>query len=398
MELDIYLEEIVLNRFYRVEADIYLDRIRENIKRMKACVPPHVKMLAVIKADAYGHGAIEVSRALSDLVDFFAVACIDEAIELFDSGCKKPILILGYTDDTSYEELITYDVRPTVYQTDWCAKLSEKAVSLGKKVNIHIKIDTGMSRIGFPCNEEGVEEVLAISRMPGIEIEGIFTHYACADKADKTEAKLQYDRFLQFIEALEKAGLSIPIKHISNSAGIMEMDNKSFDMVRSGIVTYGLYPSEEMDKEQVQILPAMEWISRVIHVKDVKAGTGIGYGWSYVAPRDMKVATVSAGYADGYPRAQSNKGRVIIDGEYADIIGRVCMDQFMVDVTHIPDVKVKDKVILAGQDGDKLITMEEIAAPAESFNYELVCNVGRRVPRVYIRDGKIVSVLNYLLS
>lgn len=392
------LEEDKLSRFYRVEADIYLDRIRENIERMKACVSANTKMLAVIKADAYGHGAIEVSRALSDLVDFFAVACIDEAIELHEAGCQKPILILGYTDDSSFEELISYDVRPTVYQMDWCVKLSEKAMQLGKKVNIHIKVDTGMSRIGFPCDEKGLKDVLAISRMPGLAIEGIFTHYACADKADKTEANLQYERFCRFIEELEQEGLTIPIKHISNSAGIMEMDNQPFDMVRAGIVTYGLYPSEEIDKNKIEIFPAMEWISRVIHVKEVKAGTGIGYGWSYVAPRDMKIATVSAGYADGYPRAQSGKGRVIINGEYADIVGRVCMDQFMVDVTHIPDVKVKDKVILAGRDGNKMITVEEIAAPAESFNYELVCNVGRRVPRVYIRNGKIESVLNYLLS
>ncbi len=387
-----------MNRFYRVEADIYLDRIRENIKKMKACVPPQMKMLAVIKADAYGHGAIEVSRALDDLVDFYAVACIDEAMELRQAKCTKPLLILGYTDESANEELIEYDIRPTIYQVDQCRILSEKAQAMGKQAKIHIKIDTGMNRIGFLCDETGLQDVLAVSRMPGIMVEGIFTHYACADQADKTEANIQYNRFLWFIRQLEKEGVSIPVKHISNSAGIMEMDNTPFDMVRSGIVTYGLYPSEEIKQDRAVLVPAMEWISRVIHVKEVKAGCGIGYGWSYITPHDMKIATVSAGYADGYPRAQSNRGRVIIHGEYADIVGRVCMDQFMVDVTHIPDVRIRDKVILAGRDGDKVITIEEIAKPAESFNYELVCNVGRRVPRVYIRDGKQVAILNYLLS
>lgn len=387
-----------MNKFYRVEVDIDLDRIRRNIKRMKACVPEDMKMLAVIKADAYGHGAIEVSKALDDLADFFAIACIDEAVELRKAGCEKPLLILGYTNDTDYENLISYEVRPTIYELSQCEKLSKAAVRQKKKAYVHIKIDTGMSRIGFSCDEAGIQAVLAISRMPGIVLEGIFTHYAKADEADKTAAKLQLQRFRSFIARLEAEGVHIPIKHISNSAGIMEMDNQGFDMVRSGIVTYGLYPSEEVDQHTILLEPAMKWISRVIHVKDVKAGTGIGYGWSYIANTDCKIATVSAGYADGYPRAQSNRGRVIIHGEYAPIVGRICMDQFMVDVTHIKNVQVLDQVILVGEDGDKIISMEEVAAPAESFNYELVCNVGRRVPRVYIRDGKVIKVLNYLLS
>jgi alanine racemase len=380
----------------RIEADINLDNIRDNIKMMKACVPSDMKMLAVIKADAYGHGAIEVSKALDDLTDFYAIACIDEAMELRYAGCTKPLLILGYTDPADYRELIENDIRPAMYDVAQCQELSNQSLALGRRTRIHVKIDTGMSRIGFPCNDEGIENILKISGMPGIEIEGIFTHYAKADEYDKTAANIQLNCFRAIIEKLDKAGVHIPVKHISNSAGIMEMDNQNFDMVRSGIVTYGLYPSEEVDKHIAALKPAMEWLSKVIHVKEVEAGTGIGYGWSYTAPSKMKLATVSAGYADGYPRAQSNKGRVIIHGEYAPIVGRVCMDQFMVDVTHIPDVNVGDEVVLAGTRGDKQITIEEIAAPANSFNYELVCNVGRRVPRVYIRDGKKVSVLNYL--
>ena len=234
--------------------------------------------------------------------------------------------------------------------------------------------------------------------MPGIEIEGIFTHYAKADELDKTAANGQLEKFRWINSQLEALGIHIPVRHISNSAGIMEMDNSDFDMVRSGIVTYGLYPSDEVDKNIVALKPAMRLMSKVIFVKDVKAGTGIGYGWSYIADHDIKVATVSAGYADGYPRAQSNIGRVIIHGEYAPIIGRVCMDQFMVDVSHIDGVKVRDDVTLIGQDGDREVTVEEVAAPANSFNYELVCNISRRVPRTYIRDGRELGQVNYLLD
>lgn len=385
-----------MDKYRRIEADINLDNIRENIKQMKACVPEDMKMLAVIKADAYGHGAIEVSRALDDLTDFYAVACIDEAVELRNAGCKKPLLILGYTDASDYQELIELDIRPAMYEKEQCQILSDAAAAKGLKAKIHIKMDTGMGRIGFPCDAAGIQDIVAISKMPGIVIEGIFTHYSKADETDKTAANGQLKLFRQVIQELEANGVAIPVKHISNSAGIMEMDNTGFDMVRSGIVTYGLYPSEEVDKTIARLKPAMQLIARVIHVKEVKAGTGIGYGWTFVAPHDMKIATVSAGYADGYPRAQSNIGRVILHGQYAKITGRVCMDQFMIDVTDIPDVKTGDAVILFGRSGGKEITVEEVAAPANSFNYELVCNVGRRVPRVYIENGRKVREVNYL--
>ena len=285
-----------------------------------------------------------------------------------------------------------------MYETGDAQKLSELAVSMGTKAKIHIKVDTGMGRIGFSCDEAGVKNVEEISNMPGIEIEGIFTHYAKADELDKTAAKGQLEKFRWINRQLAGLGIHIPVRHISNSAGIMEMDNSDFDMVRSGIVTYGLYPSDEVDKNIVELRPAMRLMSKVIFVKDVKAGTGIGYGWSYIADHDIKVATVSAGYADGYPRAQSNTGRVIIHGEYAPIIGRVCMDQFMVDVSHIDGVQVRDDVILIGRDGDKEVTVEEVAEPANSFNYELVCNISRRVPRTYIRDDKELGQVNYLLD
>lgn len=384
--------------YNRVQAVINLDNIRHNISAMKSLVDKDKKMLAVIKADAYGHGAVEVAEALDDLADFYAVAFIDEALELRRAGIDKPILILGYTDPVDYELLLKYDVRPAMYETDDAQKLSDLAVSMGMKAKVHIKVDTGMGRIGFSCDDTGVEKIAEISNMPGIEVEGIFTHYAKADEIDKTAANGQLEKFRWINGQLVGLGIHIPVRHISNSAGIMEMDNSDFDMVRSGIVTYGLYPSEEVDKSIVELRPAMSLMSKVIFVKDVKAGTGIGYGWSYIADHDIRVATVSAGYADGYPRAQSNKGRVIIHGEYAPIIGRVCMDQFMVDVSHIDGVQVRDDVILIGRDGDKEVTVEEVAEPANSFNYELVCNISRRVPRTYIRDGKEFGQVNYLLD
>ena len=386
------------SNYNRVQAVINLDNIRHNISAMKSLVDKDKKMLAVIKADAYGHGAVEVAEALDDLVDFYAVAFIDEALELRRAGIDKPILILGYTDPVDYELLLKYDVRPAMYETDDAQKLSDLAVSMGIKAKVHIKVDTGMGRIGFSCDDTGVEKIAEISNMPGIEVEGIFTHYAKADEIDKTAANGQLEKFRWIIGQLVGLGIHIPVRHISNSAGIMEMDNSDFDMVRSGIVTYGLYPSEEVDKSIVELRPAMSLMSKVIFVKDVKAGTGIGYGWSYIADHDIRVATVSAGYADGYPRAQSNKGRVIIHGKYAPIIGRVCMDQFMVDVSHIDGVQVRDDVILIGRDGDKEVTVEEVAEPANSFNYELVCNISRRVPRTYIRDGKELVQVNYLLN
>lgn len=386
------------SNYNRVQAVINLDNIRHNISAMKSLVDKDKKMLAVIKADAYGHGAVEVAEALDDIVDFYAVAFIDEALELRRAGIDKPILILGYTDPVDYELLLKYDVRPAMYETDDAQKLSDLAVSMGIKAKVHIKVDTGMGRIGFSCDDTGVEKIAEISNMPGIEVEGIFTHYAKADEIDKTAANGQLEKFRWINGQLVGLGIHIPVRHISNSAGIMEMDNSDFDMVRSGIVTYGLYPSEEVDKSIVELRPAMSLMSKVIFVKDVKAGTGIGYGWSYIADHDIRVATVSAGYADGYPRAQSNKGRVIIHGEYAPIIGRVCMDQFMVDVSHIDGVQVRDDVILIGRDGDKEVTVEEVAEPANSFNYELVCNISRRVPRIYIRDGKELGQVNYLLD
>lgn len=382
--------------YNRIYARIDMDNLRYNISKMKSMVKPGMKILAVVKADAYGHGAVGVSARISDLADYFGVATIDEAVELRRAGITKPILIIGYTDSEDFGKLIEYDITQAVYDSKECEKLSQVALDAGAKVKVHLKVDTGMGRIGFSSDDAGVNEALKLKTMNGIQIEGIFTHYAKADEYDKEYSNLQKERFLKFIEAMEAGGITFDIKHIDNSAGTMELEDNEFDMVRLGIVTYGLYPSDEVDKS-VEIKPVMSLISHISHVKTVEQGTAISYGGTYVADGTRRIATVTVGYADGYPRAQSNLGRVIVRGSYAPIVGRVCMDQIMIDVTDIPDVAVKDEVILIGGTDDKYISVEEVAQYANSFNYELVCHIGRRVPHVYHEDGADTVCVNYLV-
>lgn len=381
--------------YHRIEARIDLTAIRKNIEAVQALNPPEQKTLLVIKADAYGHGAVTLAERLGDLADYFGVAEIDEAVELRRSGVTKPILILGYTDETEFEDLIHYDVTQAVFDVEKCRVLSRVAERMGKKARVHIKVDSGMHRIGFQADAAGLEQAEQLFSMEGLSVEGIFTHFARADEKDKTSAKEQYDAFSRFVRTLEQRGYDPGIRHMDNSAAAMELHSKGFDMMRLGIVIYGLYPSEEVDKSIV-ITPAMQLVSHITHVKTLPAGAGISYGHSFVTERKTRVATVSAGYADGYPRAQSNIGRVLIRGQYAPILGRVCMDQFMVDVTHIPEAEVGDTVVLFGTDGERSISVEEVAAPAVSFNYELICNVAHRVPRIYVENGDAIGEVNYL--
>ena len=390
--------------FRRVEADIDLDAIRYNIETVKALNPSDRKVCLVIKADAYGHGSVMLAKEFRDIADYYAVATIDEAVELRNAGIDTPILILGYTDESDYIYALKYDVTLAIYDVAEAKVLSDIAVKDGVKAKVHIKVDSGMSRIGFQCDDEGVAEAMAVYGLEGLDVEGIFTHYAKADYLDKSDAKTQYDRFSWFVSQMEGKGASYKIRHIDNSAGSMEIHSEGFDMMRLGIVIYGLYPSEEIDKSVV-LKPAMSLKSKVIHVKTLPAGRGIGYGWSFVTEKETRVATVSVGYADGYSRALSNVGRVLIHGQYAPILGRVCMDQIMVDVTDIDEgkfefekVKVGDEVVLFGRQGDNSISVEEIAEPANSFNYEAVCNISRRVERVYFKGGKEVAAKNFLID
>mgnify|MGYP001851225703 FL=1 len=373
-----------MSGYLRCYAEVSLKAIGHNIAQVKKRLRPGVKLLAVIKADAYGHGAVRVGKYLEDQVDYFAVATAEEAMELREQGIRLPVLVLGYISPEQYGEILDYDITQTVYSLEIAEKLSEASVKAGCRTKIHAALDTGMTRIGFHITEEEADRIAAISRLPGLELEGMFTHFSCADQKDKTYCGLQLEKFRRMERMLRARGVEIPVKHICNSAGIMEFDDYRFDMVRSGIVTYGLYPSEEVDKSRLPLIPALSWKSRVIHVQDVEPGLGVSYGATYTTEGPCtRIATVSAGYADGYPRALSNKGRVLIHGRYAPILGRVCMDQMMVDVSHIPDVKVEDTVTLIGREGDRRITMEEVADPACRFNYEMACGISKRVPRIY---------------
>ena len=386
-----------MSKYYRVRADINLDAIRNNISTMKNCIPEGKKLLAVIKANAYGHGAIQVARALDDMADYYGVAFVDEAVELRKAGVDKPILILGHTDESWFDTLIEYDITQTIYSIDQACILSEMAVKKNKRAKIHIKIDTGMNRIGFQCDKESVAMIAEITKLSGIDAEGIYTHYYLADASDKTYAHIQLSKYTEMLQWLEMEGVTFAIRHISNSAGIMEMPNDTYDMVRSGIATYGLYPSEEMDKKACVLYPAMELKTHITHVKMVKKGETIGYGASYTLPEDKMIATVEVGYADGYPRALSNQGRMLLHGQYVPIVGRVCMDQTMIDVSSLSDVKVGDEVVLVGCQGENNISVEELADMSASFNYEFVCDVNRRVPRIFYRDGVVVEEKNYLM-
>ncbi len=364
--------------YFRTFAEISLDAIEENLKQLKTKLNKDVLTLAIVKADAYGHGAVGVSKAIQDNVDYFGIAELMEAVELREAGVEKPILVLSYTSPYLYETLIKYELTQTIFNYDDAVELSKSAVKLNKIARVHIAVDTGMSRIGFFCNGDSVEVVKRINDLPNIYIEGIFSHYACADCEDRSITDKQLKIFKDFITALENRGIVIPIKHLSNSAGILTCDEQ-FDMVRMGIVLYGLYPDDFTKDGSITLKPAMKVVSHVIHVKEVPAGSGVSYGHTYHTKEKTRIATVCIGYADGYSRSLSNIGRVLINGKYAKVIGRVCMDQLMVDVTDLPDVTVGDEVTVLGADGENVITAEELASLTNTINYEIVCQFQKRV-------------------
>lgn len=373
-----------MNRYLRCYAEISLEAIGHNIREVKKRLPEGVKLLGVVKANAYGHGAVPVASYLENQVDYFATATIEEAVELRENGISAPILILGYVSPSQYGDLVEYDITQTIDSYAQALALEKEAARQNRKAKAHLAVDTGMTRIGFQVTEHDADEAAKIADLPHIELEGMFTHFSCADQEDKTYCSMQMEKYDKMTALLAERGVTIPLRHICNSAGIMEFDNHRFEMVRSGIITYGIYPSEEVKKERLDLIPALSWKSHVIHVKEVGPGIGVSYGATYVTEKPMtRIATVSAGYADGYPRALSNQGCVLIHGKKAPIIGRICMDQMMVDVTDIPDVQVEDVVTLVGTDGDETITIEEIANPAARFDYEMLCDISSRVTRVY---------------
>lgn len=376
-----------MEQYARGYARVDLDAILSNMKSMKAHIRPDTRMIGVIKTDAYGHGSVPVARALQKL-DFlygFAVATAEEAFELRENGITMPILILGYTFPYSFSKMIAWDIRPCVFREDAAALLSEEARRLHKKAKIHVKVDTGMGRIGITPDEKGLAFIKRLSQDDNLELEGIFTHFARADEADKTSAWEQFHKFKSFTEEIEeKLGICGLIRDCSNSAGILEMPEANMDVVRAGITLYGLAPSAEVDTQAFSLKPALSLFSTVVFVKWLEAGQPVSYGGTYVTDRRTRIATIPLGYGDGYPRSLSNKGYVLIRGQKAPVIGRVCMDQFMVDVTDIPGVCEGDRVTLIGRDGEEEITADMLGVLSGRFNYELMCDLGKRIPRLYI--------------
>ncbi|MBP3678520.1 MAG: alanine racemase [Agathobacter sp.] len=369
----------------RVYAGINLSAVLHNLEEMHKNINKDTKIVAVIKTDGYGHGALPIAKAIEDVPYLwgYAVATADEAMALIDDGRKKPILILGISFAEQFDAIIRNDIRPCVCDFETAKKLSEIAVSKNKICHIHIKIDTGMSRIGFQVNQETANTIYQISQLPNLEIEGIFTHFANADEFDKQPTRIQMDLFEQMCQMIAEKGVKIPIKHCSNSAGIVDIPEANMNMVRAGIILYGLWPSDEVNKRNMDLQPVMSLRSHISYIKDLEAGRKVSYGGTYITDKTKRIATVPVGYGDGYARSLSGKGYVLVRGQKAPICGRICMDQFMIDVSHIEGVRVGDAVTLLGQDGTESITMEELGDMSERFNYEFACLITPRVPRVY---------------
>ena len=377
-----------------VWAEIDLDNIAFNMKNIKKLVKDK-EVIAVIKADAYGHGAVEVAKVLSENgASRFAVAIITEAIELREHGIKLPIMILGYTPIEYAEDLIKYDIEQTVYNLEYAKQLSDIALKMGKKAKIHIALDTGMGRIGFMPYDNSLEEVLKISALDGIEIVGIFTHFSTADEEDKEYTKYQFDKIQNFIKKLSDKGVNIPLKHVSNSGAIIDLPETYLDAVRAGIILYGYYPSDEVKKKNLSIKPALTLKTKVAHIKKMEKDMYVSYGRTFKTERDSIIATLPIGYADGYSRLLSGKAKVIINGKFANVVGRICMDQCMIDVTDIGEVKVGDEVILLGEENELKFNADDMANLIGTINYDVLCMIKHRVPRVYKKNNEIIE--NYL--
>ena len=379
------------NKYYRVYAEINLDAIVKNVDNLMALTKENTGALAVVKADGYGHGDVAVAKAVAQKVTGYAVATLDEAVNLRENGVKKPILVLGYVDPYEFDILVSYEITATVFDVETAQLLADAARVQKKQAHCHIKVDTGMRRIGLEPDENGIAIVKQITALKELSADGIFTHFAASDETDKTSAEHQFKLFTDFTGRLEKEGIHFTYRHCANSAAVIDMLQVDLDMVRLGIAMYGMYPSDEVKKEKVELFPALDLKSHITMVKEIPAGEKVSYGGTFTTTRTTKLATVSVGYGDGYPRALSSKGYVLVRGQKAPIVGRVCMDQMMVDVTDIKNVTRADIVTLIGKDGDAEITVEEIAALAGTFNYEFVCDLGKRIPRSYYLNGEYIG-------
>ena len=387
-----------MKKYRRVHADIDLDAVLFNFEQMSRTIPRGTKIIAVVKTDAYGHGAVPIATFMESYEDLwgFATATIDEAVELRQAGIQKPVLILGYTFPECYDKVVAYDIRQTIFELDMAVELSKEAKRQQKTAYAHVKLDTGMGRIGYQDAKSAAKDVAQMKELPNLELEGVFTHFANADTKNQEFTFMQIERFDEMVKAMESVGVTFPLKHCANSAGIIELSNQKFDLVRAGIISFGLWPSDDVRKDVVKLKPILSLKSHVVYVKEVEPGTCVSYGSTWTAKEKRIIATVPVGYGDGYPRGLSNVGYVLIKGYKAPIVGRVCMDQMMVDVTDIPEkVQTGDRVTLIGQDGELSITAEELGELGGRFNYELMCDLGNRIPRIYYKDGKIVDIKDY---
>ena len=386
-----------MKTYSRVYARIDLDAIAYNMEQMKENLSPDTQIMAVIKADGYGHGAVQIAHMLESVnyIWGFAVATLDEAVVLRTEGIKKPILVLGCVFPDQYMAMLKHDIRMNVYTEEMAEAISQMAARENMTAYMHIKLDTGMTRLGFDVSDTSVAAIERISNMKNVKMEGIFTHFAKADETDKTFTQKQIMDFCHMVSKLKEKNVTFAYEHCANSAAIIDVKDANFDLVRAGISTYGLYPSEEVRKENVKLRPALELKSHVAFVKEIEKDTGISYGGTFVSKDKMKIATIPVGYADGYPRSLSNQGFVLIRGKKAPIVGRVCMDQFMVDVTHIEGVGFGDKVTLIGTDGNETISVEDLGELSGRFNYEFICDLGKRIPRVYVKNGKVSEQVDY---
>jgi alanine racemase len=380
-------------------AEVDLDALAHNMREVRRLAKKNALVTAVIKADGYGHGSKKIAQTLLDNgADRFAIAVVDEGIELRRAGFKVPILILGFTDKERAEEIISNDLESAVYSWDLAEAISKEAERQGKTAKVHVKIDSGMGRIGLQPNSDSVQLIKRISQLPNLVIEGIFTHFAVADATDKAYTEGQYEKFNWICNELEKENVKINVRHCGNSATIIDLPDMHMNMVRAGIILYGLEPSDEVLLDRIDLKQVMSLKVRISHVKEIEAGQSVSYGRKFIAEKKTKIASLPIGYADGYTRMLSGKAEALIKGKKVPVVGRICMDQCMIDVTGIDNVNVGDEVVLFGKQDGNFIHIDELANKLGTINYEIVCMIGKRVPRVYIKDGKIVDVCNYLIG
>lgn len=379
--------------YERVVAEINLDNVAKNMQNIRKSINKDTQIMAIVKADGYGHGCIEIAKTcLYNGANWLGVAIFEEAMELRENNIFEPILILGNTIKSKFEQLIKYEITQTVFSFEMAKNLSDIGKKLKKDALIHIKIDTGMSRLGFLPNEKDILEIIKISNLPYIKITGIFTHFATSDEKDKSFSNEQFEKYMYVLNKLEENGIKNLIKHISNSGAILDLHNYNLDMVRAGIIIYGMYPSNEVCKKNIKLYPAMSIKTYVSYIKEIEENTSVSYCRTYFTKTKTKIATIPVGYADGYARNMSNKAKVILNGKYANIVGNICMDQFMIDISHIENVQIGDEVILMGEKDGLSICAEDLANLQNTINYEVVCTIGKRIPRVFTKNGEIIKI------